>query len=273
MVAPKTPLIIGDVQKMNNRYSPFSIQGDRLKRAFDLTLGIGLFVSTVPVMLIIWFAVRLTSAGPGFYSQLRVGRHGRHYLIYKIRTMYHDCERHTGAQWCMHRDPRVTALGRILRKLHLDELPQLWNVLRGDMSLVGPRPERPEFVGPLSVQIPGYAERHLVRPGVTGLAQIQLPADMTIECVQKKLVLDRKYVSDRTLWLDIRIVIGTAVYICGCTYGTVRWLMRLPNPLVPNTYELDPVFASPLPDEDVCVEWSPRAIVASTDDSTVCGQA
>jgi lipopolysaccharide/colanic/teichoic acid biosynthesis glycosyltransferase len=273
MVAPNSTKRINDLQIVDYGHTPLIVERDRLKRAFDLTLGIGFFLAALPLIAMIWFVVRLTSSGPGFYSQLRVGRHGRHYRIYKIRTMYHDCERKTGAQWCVKRDPRVTPLGRILRKLHLDELPQIWNVLRGDMSLVGPRPERPEFVGPLSAQLPGYTGRHAVRPGVTGLAQIQLPADTTIECVQKKLVLDHRYVSGRTLWLDTRIILGTAVYICGCSYANVRRLMRLPNPLVHDSIAFEPICPSPRLDDDACVEWAPREIVASNDDSTVCGKA
>jgi lipopolysaccharide/colanic/teichoic acid biosynthesis glycosyltransferase len=145
--------------------------------------------------------------------------------------MTHNCELKSGAKWCVRHDPRITPLGRILRKLHLDELPQLWNVLRGEMSLVGPRPERPEFVKPLSEALPGYADRHRVRPGITGLAQIQLPADTDIESVRTKLVLDRCYAENRSLWLDLRIMIGTAVYLLGFSYATVRRVMRLPNPL------------------------------------------
>jgi hypothetical protein len=129
------------------------------------------------------------------------------------------------------RDPRITPVGRVLRKLHLDELPQLWNVLAGDMSLVGPRPERPELVGPLAAMLPGYAERHLVRPGLTGLAQIQLPADSDVESVRRKLVLDHCYVGQCVVWLDVRILFGTVVYLCGFSYASIRRMMRLPNPL------------------------------------------
>ena len=204
---------------------------DGLKRAADLVVGLGLLVAAAPAIAAAWVLVRLTSAGPGFYSQVRVGRHGRHYRIYKIRSMYTNCEKTTGARWCTKDDPRVTPVGRVLRKLHVDELPQLWNVLRGDMSLVGPRPERPEFVGPLSEEIPGYAERHAVRPGVTGLAQIQLPADTDVESVRRKLVLDRCYISRRGLWLDLRIMFGTLAYLAGCSYPRVRRVMRLPDPL------------------------------------------
>jgi len=211
-------------------YPPYP-GSDRLKRACDLFVGLAVAVVAVPAIALAWLVVRLTSSGPGFYSQLRVGRHGRAFRIYKIRTMYHNCEAKTGAQWCQKKDPRVTLVGRILRKLHIDELPQLLNVLRGDMSLVGPRPERPEFVGPLSEAIPGYRDRLAVRPGVTGLAQIQLPPDSDLESVRAKLVLDRYYVRAGGLWLDLRIILGTGVYLFGVSYAGVRRVMRLPNPL------------------------------------------
>jgi lipopolysaccharide/colanic/teichoic acid biosynthesis glycosyltransferase len=223
MVAPSLPK-----KKPKAARSPRS---DRLQRSCDLFVALAVAVVAVPVVAVAWFMVRATSAGPGFYSQLRVGRNGRVYRIYKIRTMYHGCEARSGAAWSGKADPRITPVGRVLRKLHIDELPQLWNVLRGDMSLVGPRPERPEFVDPLSRVIPGYQERLAVRPGVTGLAQIQLPADTDVDCVRKKLVLDQCYVRTASLWLDVRIMLGTVVYLFGFRYDTVRKWMRLPDPL------------------------------------------
>ncbi len=203
----------------------------RGKRACDLGLGLLLLVLALPVIALLWCLVRLTSRGPGFYSQVRVGLLGRHYRIYKIRSMTHNCEAGSGAKWATKGDCRVTPIGRILRKLHLDELPQLWNVIRGDMSLVGPRPERPEFVEPLSRQIVGYEQRHRVRPGVTGLAQIQLPPDSDVESVRRKLVLDRHYVENASPWLDLRLLVGTFVYLFGFSYARVRRMVALPNPL------------------------------------------
>jgi lipopolysaccharide/colanic/teichoic acid biosynthesis glycosyltransferase len=202
------------------------------KRVVDLVVGLLVLVAVAPLIVAAWVLVRLTSAGPGFYSQVRVGRHGRPYRIYKIRSMCTDSERTTGATWCVKNDPRVTPVGRVIRKLHIDELPQVWNVLKGDMSLVGPRPERPEFVGPLSQEVHGYSERHRVRPGVTGLAQIQLPPDTSVDSVRRKTVLDRCYIDRCTHWLDLRIMLGTLLYLTGCSYATVRRVMRLPNPLV-----------------------------------------
>jgi len=205
-------------------------RSETIKRSFDLLFSLAIAIVAIPVIVVAWLLVRATSAGPGFYSQMRVGRHGRHYRIYKIRTMYTNCEAATGAAWSTKRDPRVTYFGRIFRTLHIDELPQLLNVLRGDMSLVGPRPERPEFVGPLSEIVPHYMERHSVCPGVTGLAQIQLPPDSSIESVRTKLVLDRCYVQNSNIWLDLRIMLGTGLYLVGFSYARVRKLMWLPNP-------------------------------------------
>jgi lipopolysaccharide/colanic/teichoic acid biosynthesis glycosyltransferase len=204
---------------------------DGFKRGLDLGVTCLLLVVAAPVVAVAWVLVRLTSSGPGFYSQTRVGRFGEPFLILKLRTMYHRCEAKSGAAWATKNDPRVTPLGRILRKLHIDELPQLLNILRGDMSLVGPRPERPEFVGPLSKAIPGYADRLRVRPGLTGLAQIQLPPDSDLDSVRRKIVLDRVYLERRGLGLDLRLLAGTAVYLCGVSYGGVRRTLRLPNPL------------------------------------------
>jgi lipopolysaccharide/colanic/teichoic acid biosynthesis glycosyltransferase len=204
---------------------------DLLKRACDLLIGFAISIVAIPVIAAAWAIVRLTSSGPGFYSQLRVGWNGRVFRIYKIRTLYHNCEAVSGVMWSTKNDPRVTFVGRFLRKFHVDELPQLWNVLRGDMSLVGPRPERPEFVGLLAAEIPGYTERLMVRPGVTGLAQIQLPPDTDIDSVRRKLIFDQCYVRTGGVWLDLRIMLGTVVYLLGFSYRAVRTVVFLPNPL------------------------------------------
>src|SRR6185437_15316966 len=134
------------------------------KAVFDYVAAACLLVVTSPVILLAALLVKLTSRGPAFYTQTRLGQHGRPYTIYKIRTMTHDCEKN-GAKWATIADPRITRVGGLLRRTHLDELPQLWNVLRGEMSLVGPRPERPEFVPGLEQAIPHYRHRLLVRPG------------------------------------------------------------------------------------------------------------
>lgn len=201
------------------------------QRIFDLIVGTLIAVIALPVAALAWLAVRLTSAGPGLYSQTRVGRLGRPFKILKLRTMYHACEAASGPVWSTPTDPRVTPLGRVLRKLHLDELPQLWNILAGDMSLVGPRPERPEFAGPLSRALPGYVDRLLARPGLTGLAQVQLPPDTDLDSVRRKLVLDRWYVSGRSVWLDTRLMAATGLHVCGLRATLIRRLARLPDPL------------------------------------------
>ena len=199
------------------------------KRALDLIVGGTIFLFAMPVIALGWLAVRLTSRGPGFYSQTRLGRFGKPYRIYKLRSMYHNCEIVSGVRWSVQGDDRITPVGKWIRKLHIDELPQLWNVLAGDMSLVGPRPERPEFVGPLQARVPGYANRMMVRPGLTGFAQIQLPPDSGLESVKKKLVFDLHYVQHKKFSLDVRILFGTAIYLLGPSYDTIRKIAALPN--------------------------------------------
>jgi len=142
----------------------------RIKPAIELYLAVVGLVLSAPLILLCMIAVRLTSGGPALYTQRRVGGGGRVITIFKIRTMYQDSERDGKAIWSSPGDPRVTPLGRVLRATHLDELPQLWNVIRGEVSLIGPRPERPEIVPSLDRALPGYRRRLLVRPGLTGLA-------------------------------------------------------------------------------------------------------
>jgi lipopolysaccharide/colanic/teichoic acid biosynthesis glycosyltransferase len=176
----------------------------------------------------------LTSSGPAFYSQTRAGRYGQPYLIYKIRTMLHDCERLTGPCWSRPGDPRITRLGRFLRRTHLDELPQLWNVLRGEMSLVGPRPERPEIVHALEHAIPDYRARLRVRPGITGLAQVHLPPDTDVASVQRKLVYDLCYIQRLSLRLDLGIMVRTGLDLMGLPGWMATTLFRVPGPEVVN---------------------------------------
>lgn len=178
------------------------------KRVFDLIVaGIGLIV-TAPLFPLIALAIRLTDRGPAFYSQARVGQGGRVFTLYKFRTMRSDAES-TGSKWAQTNDPRVTSLGRWLRTLRIDELPQLWNILRGDMSVVGPRPERPEFVTPLSALIPFYDQRHLIKPGLTGWAQINLGYGATIADARRKLQLDLYYIKHTSIELDLIILLRT----------------------------------------------------------------
>ena len=181
----------------------------RWKGAVDRVLAAVLLILGLPLIALLVAIVWLTSRGPGIYRQRRVGKDRRKFMIYKIRTMRHDAEAHTGPVWTQARDPRVTLIGRVFRKLHLDELPQLINVLRGEMSLVGPRPERPEFVRVLGDAIPEYSHRLAVRPGVTGLAQLNLPPDSDLDGVRRKLALDLEYIAHASLWLDVRLLLCT----------------------------------------------------------------
>jgi len=194
------------------------------KSAVDRSLAALLLVPGLPLMGILLILVRLTSKGPGIYRQVRVGLGGADYTMYKIRTMSNDAESKTGPVWTQSRDPRITRLGHILRTLHLDELPQLFNVLKGEMSLIGPRPERPEFVAVLTDQIPGYCNRLSVRPGITGLAQINLPPDTDLDSVRRKQVLDLQYIDTCGPWLDLRILASTFFRMLGIRHGiAVRW--------------------------------------------------
>jgi lipopolysaccharide/colanic/teichoic acid biosynthesis glycosyltransferase len=201
-----------------------------LKLVVDFCLAAVLLVLTAPVLVLCAVLVRLTSRGPALYSQVRLGLGGRPYRIYKLRTMYHQCEQHSGAQWSQKGDPRVTPLGRFLRRAHLDELPQLWNILKGDMSLIGPRPERPEFIPSLAEAVPLYAWRMAVRPGVTGLAQIQLPADSDLAGVRAKVAHDLYYIEHAGAGMDLRIFAATALKVLGASFAWIRRCFRLPGP-------------------------------------------
>ena len=198
------------------------------KRVLDVCVALVLLIPAAPIILVAALLVKLTSRGPAFYAQTRLGLGGRPFRIFKVRTMVTDSEKH-GACWSLPGDPRVTAVGRLLRKTHLDELPQLWNVLRGEMSLVGPRPERPEFVPSLDQAIPRYRERMLIRPGLTGLAQVQLPPDTDLESVRRKLACDLFYVRHAGLWLDLRLLITTAFYVVNTSCQLPCRLLRIPD--------------------------------------------
>jgi len=188
---------------------------ERVKAAADFALAAGLLVATAPLMLACVVLVRLTSRGPAIYTQTRVGRGGRVFVLYKIRTMYHNCENETGPRWSPPGDTRITPVGRVLRHLHLDELPQLLNVLKGDMSLIGPRPERPEIVEKLRQSVPGYDRRHAVKPGITGFAQIHLPPDSCLRSVRNKLVYDLFYIRHRSAVLELFIALATGMKLLG----------------------------------------------------------
>jgi lipopolysaccharide/colanic/teichoic acid biosynthesis glycosyltransferase len=186
-------------------------------------------VPALPLIFLAALVVKLTSRGPAFYTQTRVGEDGRLFTIFKVRTMVHNCESLTGARWSIPGDPRVTWFGRFLRVSHLDELPQLLNVLRGEMSLIGPRPERPEFLPELQRALPAYGQRLTVRPGVTGLAQVQLPADSDLGTVERKLAHDLYYVRHVSFWLDLRLLACTAFYALGIPFAFLGRLLCIPD--------------------------------------------
>ena len=184
-----------------------------LKRIVDFAgAAVGL-VLVAPIMAIIALAIKLDSRGPILYGQERVGRFGEVFKIYKFRSMRVDAEAN-GPVWAVHEhDPRITPLGNFLRRSHLDELPQLFNVLKGNMSLVGPRPERPHFVEQLDREVPRYDERLLIKPGMTGLAQVHYRYDQSIADVKRKLRFDLLYVKRMCLMLDARILAWTILVV------------------------------------------------------------
>jgi exopolysaccharide biosynthesis polyprenyl glycosylphosphotransferase len=180
-----------------------------MRRAFDIVTALTLLLATLPVILLAAIAVKLDSPGPIFYRQARVGRGGHVFSLFKFRSMVQDAEAKQGPAWATKRDPRVTRVGRILRLTRIDEIPQVFNVLRGDMAFVGPRPERPEFVAKLAEQIPHYRDREVVKPGITGWAQVNLPYGASVEDSRDKLAYDLYYVKRRSLFLDLLILVGT----------------------------------------------------------------
>ena len=205
--------------------APGRIRRRRTKRMFDLALASAGLLLAFPTMLAIATAIRLGTLGPVFYAQERVGCGRRSFRLLKFRTMRVDAEQETGPVWSWDGDPRVTALGRVLRATHLDELPQLWNVLRGEMSLVGPRPERPHFVEQLEPIIPGYAERFEVLPGITGLGQLRSGYDCTLQTVRRKTRCDRIYVRRACALLDARILMETFLRVTALsTLAVTHWI-------------------------------------------------
>lgn len=179
------------------------------KRTFDLSVSIILLIFVSPIMAILFVLIPLTSTGKAIYSQERVGLFGKNFIIYKFRSMVNDAEKSGNAQLATQNDPRITPLGNFMRKTRLDELPQLWNVIRGDMSLVGPRPERPVFVNQFKKQIPLYSRRLRVRPGITGWAQVKWKYDESFEDVIEKTKYDLFYVENMSLRMDFKILVNT----------------------------------------------------------------
>ena len=181
-----------------------------IKRAIDLAIATLLAILMVPIVLVVALAIKLDSEGPLLYSQDRVGLDGAVFRVYKFRSMRQDAERGTGAVWATKGDPRVTRVGRIIRRLRIDELPQLLNVFTGEMSLIGPRPERPEIAGKVVEAIPLYEYRHFVRPGLTGWAQVCYPYGASIEDTRQKLAYDLYYIKNWSLTLDLQIMLQTS---------------------------------------------------------------
>lgn len=183
------------------------------KRALDVSVAAAGLLLALPLLATAAIAIRLGSKGPVFYRQERVGWRGRRFHLYKLRTMRVDAEAEGAPRWASENDPRITPVGRLLRKSRIDEIPQLWSVLRGDMSLVGPRPERPYFVERLEAEIPWYALRHALPPGVTGWAQIRFPYGASIEDAKRKLEYDLYYVKNASFFLDVAILFHTVRHV------------------------------------------------------------
>jgi sugar transferase (PEP-CTERM system associated) len=179
------------------------------RRLVSIAIAGSALLICLPLIPLIALAIKLSSPGPVFFRQKRVGRHGEPFMVLKFRTMRQDAEAATGAVWAGKDDPRVTKVGRFMRKTRLDEIPQLWNVLRGDMSFVGPRPERPEFVQWLNEQIPYYNLRHIIRPGLTGWAQVRYQYGASLEETKQKLQYDLYYIKHMSVALDLLIIFET----------------------------------------------------------------
>lgn len=181
----------------------------RIKRLMDITISLVSLIALLPLFIITALLIQVNSPGPVFFRQKRVGRNNRIFSLYKFRTMVKDAEKITGPVWADERDPRITLIGRLLRKTRIDEFPQLLNVLYGDMSLVGPRPERPYFVDRLKRKMPFYTRRLKVQPGITGWAQVKGGYDTSIEDVKKKLEYDLFYIENMSLRMDLKILLRT----------------------------------------------------------------
>jgi sugar transferase (PEP-CTERM system associated) len=180
------------------------------KRLFDVVVSLFILILTAPLVLLTALAIKLESPGPAFFRQRRVGLYGEAFDVIKLRSMRLDAEVGGKAVWAQKDDPRVTRIGRVIRKLRIDELPQAWGVLKGEMSFVGPRPERPQFVADLEARLPYYAERHVVKPGITGWAQINYPYGASIADAREKLEFDLYYAKNYSPFLDILILLQTA---------------------------------------------------------------
>jgi exopolysaccharide biosynthesis polyprenyl glycosylphosphotransferase len=180
-----------------------------LKRATDLVVSVALLVATLPLIGLTALLVRLETPGPVFYRQQRVGLYGKPFTLFKFRSMRLDAEAAGSPRWAQRQDPRITRVGAFIRPMRIDELPQLINVLRGEMSMIGPRPERPHFVEQLGRVIPFYHQRSYVKPGLTGWAQVNFPYGASVEDAREKLSYDLYYVKNRNMLLDLMILVAT----------------------------------------------------------------
>jgi len=184
-----------------------------LKRLMDIIISLMVLTFNLPTIIITAIVIKLESKGPAIYSQKRVGRYGREFTIYKFRSMVQDAEKYTGVKWAEKNDPRLTRIGAFLRKSKIDEIPQFFNVLLGNMSLVGPRPERKYFVDQFIKEIPLYSRRHNVKPGITGYGQLRGVYDASLEDVKTRLSLDMQYINNMSISLDIKIMFQTVFLI------------------------------------------------------------
>ena len=185
----------------------------QIKRLMDIVVSFVILFLGAPFWVLLGAIIRATSSGPAVYRQIRVGRNGKNYTMLKFRSMYSDAEKRSGPQWATEDDPRITPVGRFIRKTRLDEIPQFVNVLKGEMSLVGPRPERPFFVEQLKKEIPWYVRRIKMKPGITGWAQVKHKYDSSIEDVKQKVLYDLYYFENMSLGLDIKIMLRTILVV------------------------------------------------------------
>ncbi len=210
--------VIGGMSRTEHMYGiplievlpiPMPAWEETTKRGLDIAASLIVLILGLPWWILIAVIIKLTSSGPVIYRQTRVGQHGRNFTMLKFRTMKQNAEADTGPVWAVENDPRYTSVGRWLRSTRLDEIPQFWNVLKGQMSLVGPRPERPFFVEELSDEIPLYSRRHRVKPGITGWAQVKWKYDASVADVRQKVKYDLFYIENMSLRMDFKIIFRT----------------------------------------------------------------
>ncbi|MBI2627397.1 sugar transferase, partial [Candidatus Nomurabacteria bacterium] len=210
IIAEKIPAsFINHIWFLQNIGKGEKIISDKLKRAMDILLAGFIFIITLPVWLLVGILIKLEDGGNVIYTQERVGKDRKYFLLFKFRSMKPDAEKATGPLWAEIKDERATKIGKLLRRLHIDELPQMINVLKGDISLVGPRPERPEFVEQLEKEIPHYNLRHIIKPGFTGWAQIKFRYGRSLMDAQEKFQYDLYYLKNGSLFLDFGILLKT----------------------------------------------------------------